>query len=284
MRTWNSDRTINIPDELKSLNQWVCWKEGKIPVNAKTGGPAKTNDASTWGSFKQACCFYARHPRMCGIGFVFDGAHTGVDIDGVTSLNPLPKAVCSILDRLVSYTEISPSGTGLHVILKGGLRNNRSRIIPKAAGWKKIEVYSTLRYFTFTGDVLAQYPLRCNRADVEAMLPAPKAMYPAPRKFTPVNFTLNFAAEMPVGLHESLCRANARYQAYFDRRIKARDTSLSGSEFALTNFAVQAGWTDQQIVDMLVAFRRKHAGRTKHPAYYVITLTKIRSTSHPPRF
>ena len=51
-----------IPNEIKSLNQWVAWKgehrdNGKIakmPCNPRTGRFARTNDPSTWGSFDEA--------------------------------------------------------------------------------------------------------------------------------------------------------------------------------------------------------------------------------------
>ena len=38
--------------------------------------------------------------------------------------------------------------------------------------------------------------------------------------------------------------------------------SLSEHDFALARFAVDDGWTDQEIADLIIAFRRKH-GQSK---------------------
>jgi putative DNA primase/helicase len=57
----------SIPDELKELDQWVCWriekrnsKLTKVPYNPKSKHKAKVNDPSTWGSFEEACCRYEK--------------------------------------------------------------------------------------------------------------------------------------------------------------------------------------------------------------------------------
>ncbi|ELZ68542.1 hypothetical protein C457_11076 [Haloferax prahovense DSM 18310] len=50
-----------------------------------------------------------------------------------------------IIDRLDSYTEISPSGTGYHVLINGDLPEGRNRR-------GHIELYDTARFFTVTGN------------------------------------------------------------------------------------------------------------------------------------
>ncbi len=49
-----------------------------------------------------------------------------------------------------SYTEKTPSGKGLHLIIKGKLLAGRNRK-------GNIEIYDRLRYFTMTGQVLEEY-------------------------------------------------------------------------------------------------------------------------------
>ena len=45
----------NIPNELKAVPQWVCAvSNDKIPKNPHTGGNAKANDPSTWGTYEEA--------------------------------------------------------------------------------------------------------------------------------------------------------------------------------------------------------------------------------------
>jgi primase-polymerase (primpol)-like protein len=59
----------------------------------------------------------------CGVGFVFssDDPYVGIDLDGCR--NPqtgyIEPWALEIVRRLNSYTEISRSGTGLHIIAKG---------------------------------------------------------------------------------------------------------------------------------------------------------------------
>ncbi|WP_425604351.1 hypothetical protein [Natrinema gelatinilyticum] len=50
-----------------------------------------------------------------------------------------------IIERLDSYTEISPSGTGYHVLITGDLPGGRNRR-------GSVELYDTARFFTVTGD------------------------------------------------------------------------------------------------------------------------------------
>ena len=53
-----------------------------------------------------------------------------------------------IIDRVQEgYVEISPSGTGVHIIVEGTVRDGGMRKGP-------IEMYSRGRFFTITGEVL----------------------------------------------------------------------------------------------------------------------------------
>ena len=149
--------------ELKERNQWVAWKlerrEGsskptKVPVNPHTLRNASCNDPTTWGSFEAALGASRSNPSIAGIGFVFtaDDPYVGIDLDGVIcersgNLSDLAQDVVGAID---SYTEISPSGTGIHIILRGNLSGSGNR---KGC----IEIYQYSRYFTFSGDILHQF-------------------------------------------------------------------------------------------------------------------------------
>lgn len=151
----------NIPKELKEKNQWVLWHmiDGrKVPMKATEVGPAKSSDPTTWCSFKDAVK-YARLRHSEGIGFVFNNDYVGVDLDHCVSdgiINPFGRGV---LTKLKSYTEFSPSGTGLHIIAKGD--------IPRALKTDKIEIYNTGRYFTVTGR-LVQGRRAINKCDLSS--------------------------------------------------------------------------------------------------------------------
>lgn len=143
----------NIPAELKSLPQWVVHKK-KIPHDAKTtGDKAKVNDSNTWASFEQALSA-CRNGCYHGIGFVFteNDPFCGIDLDKCRDpkTGEVEQWALKTIRDLDSYTEISLSGTGLHVIAKGVLPPGRHRK-------DKIELYNRLRYFTITGHIFEGY-------------------------------------------------------------------------------------------------------------------------------
>lgn len=135
----------NIPDELKKLNNWVCWQgSDKTPKNPATGKNAQSNNPKTWGSFTQAV-------KACdtfgfdGLGFMFDGksGYFGVDLDHCLDNVDF----CDeFVETLQSYAEISKSKTGIHIICKGTLPDGARR----KGG---VEMYSKGRYFICTGDI-----------------------------------------------------------------------------------------------------------------------------------
>jgi primase-polymerase (primpol)-like protein len=120
-----------IPIRLREHPQWICWriqrrsgKETKVPIDPTTGDFASTTDATTWGTFKTALD-RARRANVDGIGFVFTEGDpfVGVDLDDCrdAETGALDQTAIEVITRLHSYTEVSPSGTGLHIIARGTL-------------------------------------------------------------------------------------------------------------------------------------------------------------------
>ena len=114
----------NIPEELKTVPQWVCWTgSSKIPMNPVTGGNAKSNDPSTWADFETACRGCETY-GFSGLGFMFAPPYFGVDLDHCTDNVDF----CDeFVETLRSYAEYSQSGTGVHIICKGVLPNGARR-------------------------------------------------------------------------------------------------------------------------------------------------------------
>ncbi|TJX95166.1 DNA primase [Staphylococcus haemolyticus] len=150
----------NIPDELKQLDNWCVWKfenrngkRTKIPFNAATGEFAKSNDKSTWSSYETA----VNAEGVDGIGFFFEPPYLGVDIDDIDDDlhrfkqgDKLDNIVSEFNEAFKSYTEVSPSGNGLHIIVKGKIPGNRRRK-------GNIEMYDSGRFFTMTGKNIGKY-------------------------------------------------------------------------------------------------------------------------------
>lgn len=146
-----------IPQELRALPQWVCWgrqgaqpgtREWKKPYNPLTGQPAKAGQPSTWTTFENACNA-AAIAMYAGIGFEFadDGGLVGIDFDRCIQNGQIARWVAAWAQRLNSYTEVSPSGTGLHIICFGKLPG-------PALKTAAVEMYDRGRFFTVTGNAI----------------------------------------------------------------------------------------------------------------------------------
>lgn len=149
--------TLALPPAMTRLDQWIVWrvetrngKETKIPVSPHTMDFGATDDPETWSSYEKARDIYQEKDGY-GLGFVFteDDDLVGIDLDHMR--NPengeIDEKAEEIIDRLDSYTEISPSGEGFHVIVKGEMPDGRNR----KGG---IEMYESGRFFTVTGSRL----------------------------------------------------------------------------------------------------------------------------------
>ena len=136
----------------------------KCPLTPKTAGPAKPDQPGTWGTFAQAL-EALQAGNYTGLGFELTGSGiTGIDLDHVIdpSTGQMGEEARQIVDRLDSYTEISPSGTGVHILVKGHIPKDGKRNIPKG-----FEVYQGKRYLTVTGKPWG--PLRPLQARQEAL-------------------------------------------------------------------------------------------------------------------
>ncbi len=150
----------SIPEELKACNQWVMYrlmkkpgkvKPDRVPMRANFSNASVTNP-KTWCSFDDAVSALKKK-NFNGIGFVFTGEdpYCGIDMD--SCVNPKTNIIESWakdwIDKFASYTELSPSGTGVHIIVKGKLLSEK--------GKKKedYEIYDRKRFFTFTGNIIS---------------------------------------------------------------------------------------------------------------------------------
>ncbi|PIE71619.1 MAG: hypothetical protein CSA22_01990 [Deltaproteobacteria bacterium] len=163
-----------IPEELKCIPQWVVWcavwrkgkwsKEPRCPMNPDRH--AKVNDSSTWGSFHHAIqCFQNSSGTLDGVGFVLtdQDPFCGWDLDKCRDLKTggLESWASNLLFEMGTYTEISPSGTGLRLIYKGTLP-------PGGRRKGKIEVYESGRYLTITGHQSSPSPVEIMSRSNEA--------------------------------------------------------------------------------------------------------------------
>jgi putative DNA primase/helicase len=142
-----------IPTELHHIKQWVCWKKlplenGKVtkkPINPITNDNASVSNPNTWTDMMGAI-IGAEQYGLDGIGFVLENGYFGVDLDDCTE-----ELKVEFINQLQSYTEISQSGKGIHIICKGE--------IPKSARTKGVEIYKGGRFFVMTGNAINDYQI-----------------------------------------------------------------------------------------------------------------------------
>jgi len=160
-----------IPDTLADLERWICWqaverdgKVTKVPIKPyhTNGTPnASATDPATWRDLETALAFHeSDRVRTDGLGFVFapETPIVGVDLDDCRdpATGELDSWARDIVERLDSYTEVSPSGRGIHVLLEGELPPGRNR---RGA----VEMYDTDRFFTVTTDHIEATPRTVER-------------------------------------------------------------------------------------------------------------------------
>jgi P4 family phage/plasmid primase-like protien len=291
-----------IPAALRERPQWVCWKyvyhkgkPTKCPMNACRGGKADSTDPATWASFDEAVAAWKAN-AYAGIGYVFsaDDRFCGIDLDGcIDDSGSIVSAAQQIIDDLNSYTEISPSGRGVKVIV-AGRKPEGSRCRSKAiAGFKETEVYDRDRFFTLTGRLVSDTPAEVEdrQAALDALCMRLWPKQPVPQ----LNGTV--ASGGFTGDDEELIeRAGEAKNGDRFKKLWAGDTSLhgddhSGADQALCNLL--AFWTskDQERMDRL--FRRSGLFRPKWDEkrgarkYGQMTIDKAiegcRDTYSPPR-
>jgi len=169
----------SLPHDLTSLPNWVGWKleirdnkPTKVPYS-QVGVMASTSDPKSWRTFDQVKGIVPSKEK--GIGFVFDGnGIVGIDLDHCLTDNKISDIFKHIPETLNSYTEISPSGTGLHIFI-------RCETPPYELGKHKnnVEIYSSGRYFTVTGNVwldkpIATVPVETVRALLDEFVDPPR--------------------------------------------------------------------------------------------------------------
>lgn len=162
-----------IPMELRRLCQWVCWrydtevnprtgKRLKIPVNAKTLGNAGVTFTNSWTTLPYCLEVLKHNPHLSGVGLMLTlcDPYTAIDLDSCVSDGRPDEHASKVITALHSYTEVSPSGKGIRIIIKGKIEKNYKTPL--------IEIYNAQRWVTITGNTLsdiAKIPDRQNELD-----------------------------------------------------------------------------------------------------------------------
>lgn len=168
----------NIPLELKKFNSWVTWryedrggaKPTKVLYCPNGGYNANVNKPETWCDFETCKKVLEETDFYDGIGFVLSEAdpYTFIDFDDPYDKFEDQQKIAEefakqtkIFNTFKSYSEISPSGRGLHILVKGSLPQGKRR--------GTIEIYSNQRFMTVTGNTYENHPITNYQARLDSL-------------------------------------------------------------------------------------------------------------------
>lgn len=251
-----------VPERLRAMPRWVCYRleagakpgrRAKVPYCPKSGLRAKSNDPSTWATWSDARAALEVGPYD-GLGFQLGDGVFGVDLDGVISdgtLNALAQDIVSTLD---SYTEFSPSGTGVHILCLGRIPEGERR-----RGC--VEMYGEGRFFTVTGRVFGTQSDLMERSRQAAIVHA-KYLHRAeePPRVVPMRRT-DESDDASLISRACASRKGARFSALWNGDTRAYGGDHSRADLALINDL--AFWTKGDPVRMDALFRQSGLMRSK---------------------
>ena len=176
-----------IPGELKTYDQWVCWRyeersgeEGRVskrPYSVE-GTSAKVNDSTTWNSYENVVgALDSGSYEGIGFNLTEDDPYCVIDYDHVR--NPITgewnEGILEEIMSFGSFSEVSPSGEGAHVFIKGSVPGTKNR-----NGCR--EMYDSNRYFTVTGNHIGGTPFEINEASYEILQSVYEMIDPAQKR------------------------------------------------------------------------------------------------------
>ena len=154
-----------LPDKLIECALWCVWKyedrDGKptkVPYNPRTGGRAQSNNPATFSDFKTAVAAFGTC-KYDGMGIGVFPPFAAIDIDHCVEDGKLSPLASDIVTHSKSYTEYSPSGKGVRIILTvpDGFKYDKARCYINNQK-KGLEVYvsgSTKKFVTITGNKIS---------------------------------------------------------------------------------------------------------------------------------
>jgi putative DNA primase/helicase len=147
--------------DLKLQRRWVLWRyetvgdrDTKVPYQAN-GLHARSNDSQTWTTWLELQPFVSQYS---GVGIMLGNPLGGADLDHCVEDGKIAPWAQDIITRMSSYTEISPSGTGIRILVVGSHGHDRGRKVKRRETEEAAEVYDNVRFLTFTGNHVAGTP------------------------------------------------------------------------------------------------------------------------------
>jgi len=180
-------RSTSLINEYSKCPRWVNWKDDgrKVPLNPKNDHNASSTNSKTWGTYGEAIANSDKIGIMLGevkrgvqmtikdkkgdVIVQFPGLSLcGIDLDGCFENGKMIAEAQEVVDRFKRYTEVSPSGKGVHILFtiptedverlceeyKIGHRKTFS-----VGAHREMSIDFSSRFYTVTSDVCAKYSI-----------------------------------------------------------------------------------------------------------------------------
>lgn len=241
---------------LKPYRQWVTHDERKRPFQPSTGHFADISNPDTWTNYEAV-----KDCERKGFVLTDEDPFTVIDLDHcIKAQGQVGSETSKILLYFQSYTEVSPSGTGFHIWVKGKL--------PSAIKREAFEIYSNLRYITVTGNAA----FNCFLADCQLQLDKIFEKYGRTSSFDREEFEVQ-------DCHEDLrklYRVSSQLRRIWDLGcgfLKA-DGSPDCSSYDMALAGLLRDWSGERIMWVLAFFREQHGFAPKHKKALQMTIAK----------
>ena len=276
-------------EELRAAAQWVGWrlekkdgKDTKVPYIASDDSHAKTTDPTTWTSYTKAKAAFKKAGHD-GLGFVVtaNDPYCGIDLDHCRDpkTGDIEDWADDIVKRLNSYTEVTPSQTGLRVLLKAKKTTTKCKKTIGGNG-AKVEDYDHDRFFTVTSDHLPGTPETINERQ-EQLAALEQKLWPpqqVPSKTAQVTAGPSLSAPAIIQMLKK-----AKNSAKFER-LMAGDISEYANDDSSADEALccQIAWYthDPQVIDQVVrmgTLGEREKWQTR-PDYRALTISRAVAT------
>ncbi len=166
-----------LPQKLKENGRFCCWRyeernncRTKVPYNPVTGQmAARSNDRNSFSDFQTAVT--AKGYEGIGIG-IFDGI-CAIDLDHCVKDGQYTGNAAEIVALMHSYTELSPSGEGIHILFwTDGFQYDSDRyyIMNHKEGIEAYVAGATNKYVTVTGRTCEAYEFGDRTEELKILL------------------------------------------------------------------------------------------------------------------